>query len=224
MAAAIAVLRACLRLGAPGEPRAFRRLRPSKSLTYEHACQILTETAEHRMYSYGVVSLLMGIRTEEVRALRWEHVHIDADVPYIEVWRPVRAGGDTKTAKSRRTLAVPRQVVAVLRKHKARHVEWQLVAGARWVDSGLVFTSNVETPLDAPHVRRDFRVALKSVDGLDTKDWTPRQLRHSFVSLLSEANVPVEEIARLVGHAGGSKVTELVYRHELRPVVEAARR
>ena len=52
------------------------------------------------------------------------------------------------------------------------------------------------------------------------EDWTPRELRHSFVSLLSEHGVAVEEIARLVGHAGGSKVTEQVYRHELRPVIQ----
>jgi integrase len=206
-------------------PKKAKDGRPSKSLTYEQACGVLTKTTEHRMYSYIVVSLLTGIRTEEVRALRWEHVHLDEEeVPYIEVWRSVRTGGDTKTAKSRRTLAVPRQVVSVLRKHKARQGEWRLRAGSRWTDTGLVFTSNVGTPLDASHVRRDFRLALNSVEGLDPKEWTPRELRHSFVSLLSEANVPVEEIARLVGHAGGSKVTELVYRHELRPVMETGAR
>lgn len=201
-------------------PKKARKGRPSKSLTYEQACQILTATTEHRMYSYIVVSLLTGIRTEEVRALRWEHVHLDAEVPYIEVWRSVRAGGDTKTARSRRTLAIPRQVVTVLRKHKMRQAKWRLRAGSRWVDTGLVFTSNVGTPLDASHVRRDFRLALKAVEGLDPMDWTPRELRHSFVSLLSNRGVHVEEIARLVGHTGGSKVTEQVYRHELRPVLE----
>lgn len=201
-------------------PKKARKGRPSKSLTYEQACQILTMTTEHRMYAYIVVSLLTGIRTEEVRALRWEHVHLDVEVPYVEVWRSVRAGGDTKTAKSRRTLALPGQVVAVLRKHRARQGEWRLRAGSRWVDTGLVFTSNVGTPLDASHVRRDFRLALRSVGGVDPEDWTPRELRHSFVSLLSSRGVHVEEIARLVGHTGGSKVTELVYRHELRPVME----
>ncbi len=51
------------------------------------------------------------------------------------------------------------------------------------------------------------------------EDWTPRDLRHSFVSLLSDAGVPIEEISRLVGHSGTS-VTELVYRHQLRPVIQ----
>ena len=38
---------------------------------------------------------------------------------------------------------------------------------------------------------------------------TPRELRHSFVSLMSEAVVPIERIARLVGHTG-TTTTETV--------------
>jgi hypothetical protein len=47
----------------------------------------------------------------------------------------------------------------------------------------------------------------------------PRELRHSFVSLLSDVGVRLEEISRLVGHSGTS-VTELVYRHQIRPVIQ----
>ena len=54
---------------------------------------------------------------------------------------------------------------------------------------------------------------------LDPEEWTPRDLRHSFVSVLSDAGVPLEEISRLVGHAG-TTVTELVYRHQLKPVIQ----
>jgi integrase len=50
-------------------------------------------------------------------------------------------------------------------------------------------------------------------------EWTPRELRHSFVSVLSDAGVPLEQISQLVGHSG-TTVTELVYRHQLRPVVQ----
>ena len=38
--------------------------------------------------------------------------------------------------------------------------------------------------------------------GLDPLEWTPRELRHSFVSVLSEVGVPVEQISQLVGHSG----------------------
>jgi hypothetical protein len=50
------------------------------------------------------------------------------------------------------------------------------------------------------------------------EQWTPRELRHSFVSLMSSSGVPVEEIARLAGHSS-SRTTEVVYRRELRPVL-----
>jgi len=84
---------------------------------------------------------------------------------------------------------------------------------------GYVFTTTLGDPLDVNNARRDFRVALKRVPGIEADKWTPRELRHSFVSLLSDAGVPVEEISRLVGHSG-TTVTELVYRHQIRPVIQ----
>jgi integrase len=173
-----------------------------------------------------VVSLLTGARTEELRALRWEHVHLDgrpnavqSAPPHLEVWRSVREGGDTKTRKSRRTLALPVRAVEALRKQRAQQTADRLVAGPRWQESGLVFTTGLGTQLDAANVRRDFRRALALVPGLNPAEWTPRELRHSFVSVLSDSGVPVEEISQLVGHSGTS-VTELVYRHQLRPVIQ----
>jgi integrase len=57
------------------------------------------------------------------------------------------------------------------------------------------------------------------VGGLWLVNPTPRELRHSFVSVPSDAGIPIEQIAQLVGHSG-TTVTELVYRHQLRPVVQ----
>jgi integrase len=48
--------------------------------------------------------------------------------------------------------------------------------------------------------------------------WTPRELRTSFVSLISDRGVSIEEIARLAGHAS-TRTTEVVYRRERRPVI-----
>lgn len=80
------------------------------------------------------------------------------------------------------------------------------------------FASEEGTQLDAANVRRAFRKIATSA-GLPAQDWTPRELRHSFVSLLSDGGVPLEQISRLVGHSGTS-VTELVYRKQIRPVVD----
>lgn len=200
--------------------------RVSKSLTPEQVDAVLTQTASDRMHHYIVLSLLTGGRTEELRALRWEHVHLEGQPdhvppvpPYLEVWRSVRAGGDTKTRRSRWTLALPGRCVESLRKQRAMQAADRLAAGDRWRESGMVFTTALGSEMDAANVRRDFRRALALVPGLNPADWTPRELRHSFVSVLSDAGVPLEEISRLVGHSG-TTVTELVYRHQLKPVIQ----
>jgi site-specific recombinase XerD len=136
--------------------------------------------------------------------------------PHIEVWSSVRAHADTKTKKSRRTLALPPQAVAALKTHKTDQAKDRLAAGALWQETNLVFCTTVGTALDAANVRRGFRSVVTKT-GI-TGDWTPRELRHSFVSLLSANGVPVESIAQLVGHSG-TTVTEAVYRKELRPVL-----
>jgi integrase len=192
--------------------------RKSKSLTMEQAAGVVTLTNEDPLHAYIVTSLLTGARTEELRALRWEHVHLDAQPPHIEVWRSVRSGGDTKTPKSRRTIALPALVTDKLRTHRVKQAKIRLEASS-WADPGLVFATNAGTLMDAANVRRSFRRALKAVPGIDPEEWTPRELRHSFVSLLSESGVSIEDIARVVGHQG-TRVTEQVYRHQLRPIVD----
>jgi integrase len=87
----------------------------------------------------------------------------------------------------------------------------------KWHANDLVFASRVGTGLYAGNVRRSFRLILEKA-GLDPHGWTPRELRHSFVSILSDSGVSIEDIAELCGHAG-TRVTESVYRHQLRPIV-----
>ena len=188
--------------------------RPSKALTAEQAAAVLKAAEGSRLSAYLVLCLMTGIRTEEARALRWDHVNLDA--ASIAVWRSVRLGGDTKTSKSRRTLGLPQAAVEALREHRVRQDEEKLAAGELWRDHDLVFTTTVGTELDAANVRRYFRGICKAAGIGD--DWTPRELRTSFVSLLSASGVPVEEIARLAGHSS-SRTTEVVYRKELRPVL-----
>ncbi len=191
--------------------------RPSKSLTFAQAAALLTGAEATSLYAYIVVSLLTGARTEELRALTWSHVDLDAEPPTIMVWHSVRAGGDTKTRKSRRTLELPRRCVDALRLHRAQQDQLRRRAGDTWQDNDLVFASRKGTALNPSNVRRSFR-KVATAAGLDADEWTPRELRHSFVSLMSDAGVPIEKIARLVGHTG-TATTELVYRKQIRPVV-----
>lgn len=201
--------------------------RPSKALTLAQADAVLDAAAGTSMEAYIVVSLLTGARTEELRALTWDHVDLlgrpDADPPvppHMLVWRSVRAGGDTKTERSRRTLALPARCVDALSAHRRNQVTRRRIAGVRVDDDRLVFATVDGGPLDAGNVRRAFRAAIAAAKGVNAADWTPRELRHSFVSLLSDSGVPLEEISRLVGHKS-TVVTETIYRKQLRPVMQA---
>ena len=125
--------------------------RPSRSLTLDQSLALLEAARGSRLNAYVVLSLTVGVRTEEARELRWDHVDLDGDPgavrpvpPSVAVWRSVRQGGDTKTAKSRRTLALPQTAVQALREHRKRQAEDRLAAGALWQDHGLVFASASE--------------------------------------------------------------------------------
>ena len=214
--------------------------RPSKSLTLDQAVAVITAArtlpvTELRpglkdvrrpatlMHAYIVLSLLAGIRTEEARALRWADVDLDGDPaarppmpPHVAVWRSVRVHGETKTERSRRTLGLPAVAVQALRALRETQAGERLAAGDDWQDTGLVFTTHHGAALDAGNVRKMFKRVCTEAGIGDA--WTPRELRTSFVSLLSHRGVSIEEIARLVGHAS-TRTTEIVYRREPRPVI-----
>jgi len=206
--------------------------RPSKAMNLHQATTVLEHAKNDSLHAYVVLSLMTGVRTEEARALRWSHVA--AWVPEAKEWRPVtetgfrrkkyavyvwrsvREDGDTKTQKSRRTLEIPDDVARALKEHHAAQATQRLQAGRAWHDNDLVFCTSVGTPLDAANVRRSFRRITKAA-GLG-ENWTPRELRHSFVSIMSDNGVTIEQIADLVGHRT-TIVTQKVYRHQLKPVI-----
>jgi len=228
-----------------------RPSRRSGSLTLDQAVALLTAARQGRvpasahrglhprgprptalMYAYIVVSLTAGLRTEEVRALRWDHVvaqvndqwlpvtvaGLDHEQLGVLVWRSVRVHDETKTERSRRSLELPRTARIALEKQWVAQQSERLAAGDLWEEHGLVFTTSIGTALAAGNVRRMFRDVCKRA-GIG-EDWTPRELRHSFVSLMSDRGIATEEISRLVGHSS-TRTTEVVYRHELRPVLRA---
>jgi integrase len=164
----------------------------------------------------AVLSLMTGARTEELRALTWAQVDLEGRPdndpqipPSVHVWCSVRVHGDPKTRRSRRSLALLARCVQVLTDQYERQ---DLPTGDM-----LVFPSKAGTQLDRHNVLRAFQPVIKAA-GLDLAEWTPGELRHSFVSLLSDSGVSIEEITDLCGHSGTS-ITESVYRHQLRPVL-----
>ncbi|PSJ28225.1 site-specific integrase [Streptosporangium nondiastaticum] len=194
--------------------------RPSKSLSLEQAEMVLRACKGSWIHAYVVLALLVGVRTEEERPLTWRHVHFagaDGSWPYVEVWRSVRRHGETKTRKSRRSLRMPRQVEAVMQAYKQQQMQAH-GDDSTWSDDRLVFPGDAGEQRDAVDVLRHFRTLLGEAGFENPKAWTTRELRTSFVSLLSDHGMPIEEIARVLGH-DGTATTEKVYRKQLRPVI-----
>ena len=106
-----------------------------------------------------------------------------------------------------------------LRLHHDLQKRQRDAAGKKWQEHNLVFASTVGTERNPNNVLRSFRAILRNT-GLRPGDWTPREMRHSFVSVLSDSGVPIEDISRLVGH-NSTEVTETVYREQIRPVLLA---
>src|SRR5580700_6303467 len=129
--------------------------RRSQSLTLAEAGALLEAAESSRLHAFIVLCLLTGVRSEEARALTWEHVDLDAGT--ISVCRSVRANGDTKTNRSRRTLKLPEIAVEALRGQKRRQAEEHARAGDQWQEHGLVFTTSVGTPFESHNLRREFR-------------------------------------------------------------------
>ena len=155
--------------------------RPCQSLTLNQAVAVMTAARTlpvmelrpglkdvrrpaELMHAYITLSLLCGLRTEEARALRWAHVDLDGDPaasppapPHVAVWRSVRAHGETKTERSRRTLGLPAAAVQALRALRQSQADERLAAGEGWQDTGLVFTTHRGAALDARNVLRSQR-------------------------------------------------------------------
>lgn len=102
----------------------------------------------------GDVALIAAHKADEQGSLVYRKTAPNFG-PIMAVWRSIRAGSDTKTERSRRTLALPQSAVAALREQRKGQAAAKLAVGDLWRDHGLVFTSNTGKPLDDANVRSE---------------------------------------------------------------------
>lgn len=192
-----------------------------RSLTADEARALLQAVKGHRLEAAVVTMLGLGLRPGEVLGLSWEAV--DLDSRRLTIAQALRRApgrnylGAPKTPKSRRTLDLPDLVVDALVAHGARQAIERAEAGDLWEDQGLVFPSVRGTLMDPRNFRRQIEPLATSAG---IKDFHPHLLRHTATSLLSDAGVPLEQIADLLGHSTTS-MTEGVYRHPVSASVNA---
>ncbi len=191
-------------------------------LTVKQARRLLKVAADDRLGNLVTVSLLLGLRPGEAAGLTWDNVKLKGKRPTLTVAASLRhtpMGAlvlvQPKTPTSRRTLEIPPPVVDALKAQKVQQKTDHVAAGRIWRNAlGLVFTTEVGTPLDPSNVRRTF-TRLADAAGLDHLH--PHMLRHATASLLSAAGVPLEDISDTLGHRSVT-VTAEIYRHPIAPV------
>jgi integrase len=148
------------------------------------------------------VALAVGLRLGEALGLRWDAVDLDAGVLVVRSQLQRLEGKlrltERKTSRARRTIHLPVAVVEALRRHRIRQFEERLLAGERWTETGLVFTSTIGTPCDARNVTRHLALVLDRA-GLPHVRF--HDLRHTCASLLLAQNVHPRVVMEILGHS-----------------------
>ena len=189
------------------------RAREIAPLTPEQAKQFLAAVAGHRLEALFAVAVGVGLRLGEALGLPWDAVNLDAGK--LSVRQTLERGGkhprfgEPKSTRSRRTIRLPRIVIAALRKHRARQLQERLIAGERWNDFGLVFTTEAGVPLDGCNINRTFKAILRRT-GLPAVRY--HDLRHTAATLLLAQGVDLRTIMETLGHSQISLTADL-YAH-----------
>ncbi|MGK5115455.1 tyrosine-type recombinase/integrase [Geodermatophilus sp. CPCC 205506] len=182
-------------------------------LTAEQAQSLLEAIRGDRLESLFRVMLATGLRRGEALGLHWSDVDLDAGLLRVR-WTLARTSqglqlDEPKTDKSRRTVPLPRSAVEALRAHRERQDDEQHAAADAWTDNGLVFTTEIGTPLEPRNVLRRFEVLAERA-GL--RGVTLHTLRHSTASFLLAAGTHTKVVQEHLGHSSYA-ITADIYSH-----------
>ena len=148
-------------------------------------------------------ALLTGMRPEEYLGLKWEDMDFQRGTASIKRALVRHAGvwsyEQTKTARSRRTIPLPKPLLVKLAAHKRQQCETRLRCGSLWEAYDLVFCSETGTPLQVPNLTyRYFRPILKKAALPQIRLY---DLRHTCATLLLIENENPKVVSERLGHA-----------------------
>jgi len=170
--------------------------------------------------AWVTIGCMLGLRPGELLGLGWDEVDFKAGVIRVryclkkirdEHGHLVIIRAELKTERSKRTIEMPLAVRAALLTLRKVQAADRLRYGKRYEQTGVVLCNGHGGFMWDQNVRSAFKVICAEAG---VGDWTPRELRHTFCSILSDAGTDIERIADAMGHAN-STVTREVYRHQL---------
>jgi integrase len=162
-----------------------------------------------------------GMRKGEILGLPVKALDIDkGNLMVIQTLQYLPGKGllilEPKTERSRRLIRLPEFVREALKDHLTQRAA--LAQSPTWKESGLVFTTNIGTPISPRNMLRHFKNKLTSI-GLPNIRF--HDLRHTIASLLLEKNVHPKIVSELLGHSTVT-LTLNTYSHIINPMSSVA--
>lgn len=192
-------------------PKADRK--PLDVPTPPQVLQFLEAVRDHRLHGLFVLLATAGLRLGEALGLQWADVNLDEgflQVRHQLQWTDKPALVPPKSARSRRRVELMPLAVDALRKHRARQAAERLKVGPAWQDLGLVFTTEIGTPLNPSNVRNRAFYPLLRQAGLPKVRL--HDLRHFTASAMLQAGIHPRMVMEQLGHSQISVTLDL-YSH-----------
>jgi len=202
----------------PPQPRT-EEIRP---LNREQVRVFLEAVSGDRLEALYVVAITAGLRAGELLGLKWEDLDLEAGMLQVRrtlsETRSGRIFEAPKSGKGRR-IRLTRKATEALRGHRKRQIEEKLQLGTLWQDNGLLFPSQVGTPIGGRNLIRHLKIRLGRA-GLPST-FRFHDLRHTCATLLLRQGVHVKFVQELLGH-GDVSLTLNTYSHVLPDMGDAA--
>lgn len=193
-----------------------------RALTIDEARRLLESIRGDRLETAWVCALSLGLRRGELLGLRW--VDVDFVNGFVAIKQTIQRVDGTllvarpKTERSTRTIPVPSAVLNQLLLHMARQDVERQQRAEKWHQSGLVFTSNLGTPLEPRNLDRAWHAARQQAD----LNWVRlHDLRHACATFLLLSGASPRTVMQTLGHSQIG-LTMNTYAHVLPEIERAA--
>lgn len=196
-----------------------------RALDVDECRAVLTAAKEVRNSARWTVALSLGLRQSEALGLMWDDIDLDKGTLAVNRGlHRVPGGGlvyeEPKTAKSRRVIFVPAQLLSELRAHRTvQDLERaESEAAGLWVEHGLVFPNELGGPMDD---RNDYRSWVSLLRRAKVRRVRLHDGRHTAATLLLASGVHPRVVMELLGHSAMSTTTD-IYSHVMPALAKEA--
>lgn len=192
-------------------------------------------TGQHPLDAAVALLFTSGLRVSEVLGLAWSDIDFDTGTATIRRGSTYTGGGvgarldSPKTEGTAGVHHLAPSVLALLRARRVQQAEERLAAGPVWErttyegqELDLIFTTASGRPVVRQDVGNTIRRVCERV-GIDPTGVGTHTGRRSVVTTLFTAGVPIDDVARHVGHASPSTTARYVQDLGTRPADTARR-